>query len=135
MGRRCLTNAHQCTHHLLAPAAPAAVANAAATQLMTLNTNSRYLHPNIVNYSKRLAATMPEPLSVVYWCNSGSEANDLALRLARAHTGRRGVVTVGSAYHGHLTNIIDISPYKYQVSAGVSIMRGPGLCLTRSLHR
>ena len=49
----------------------------------------------------------------MYWVNSGSEANDLALRLAREYTKKRGIITVETAYHGHLTNIIDISPYKY----------------------
>jgi 4-aminobutyrate aminotransferase-like enzyme len=51
-------------------------------------------------------------LQVVYWVNSGSEANDLALRMARAHTHKRGVLCVDGAYHGHVTSIIDISPYK-----------------------
>lgn len=96
---------------------PSVVA-AASRQLETLNTNSRYLHPEILRYSRRLTATMPAPLAVVYWVNSGSEATDLALRLARAHTGKRGVLTVGGAYHGHLTSIIDISPYKYKRHGG-----------------
>jgi hypothetical protein len=68
----------------------------ASSQMATLLTNSRYLHPAILRYSRRLAATMPGNLKVVYWVNSGSEANDLALRIARAHTGRRGVITVGA---------------------------------------
>ena len=46
-----------------------------------------YLHPHITEYAKRLTALMPGDLKVVFWVNSGSEANDLALRLARAHTG------------------------------------------------
>lgn len=71
-----------------------------------------------MEYAKRLTATMPSPLSVVFWVNSGSEANDLALRLARAHTGKRGVMTVGGAYHGHVISIIDISPYKYERHGG-----------------
>lgn len=77
-----------------------------------------YLSPYLVEYAKRLTATMPAPLSVVFWVNSGSEANDLALRLARAHTGKRGVMAVGGAYHGHVTSIIDISPYKYERHGG-----------------
>ncbi|MCG8458920.1 MAG: aminotransferase class III-fold pyridoxal phosphate-dependent enzyme [Holophagales bacterium] len=98
------------------------VARAAARQKAVLETNTRYLHAEIVRYSERLVAHLPEPLRVVFFCNSGSEANDLALRLARIHTGRddgvRGdVVTVEGAYHGHTGALIDISPYKY---------RGPG---------
>jgi 4-aminobutyrate aminotransferase-like enzyme len=54
----------------------------------------------------------------VFWVNSGSEATDLALRLARAHTHKRGVITVGGAYHGHLLSVIDISPYKYAAVPG-----------------
>jgi 4-aminobutyrate aminotransferase-like enzyme len=77
-----------------------------------------YLSPYIVEYAKRLTATLPSKLSVVYWVNSGSEANDLALRLARAHTKKRGAMCVGGAYHGHVTSIIDISPYKYERSGG-----------------
>ena len=54
-----------------------------------LNTNSRFLHDNLVLYAQRIADTFPAPLSVVYMVNSGSEANDLALRLAYQHTGQR----------------------------------------------
>jgi hypothetical protein len=62
------------------------VAGAVAQQLATLNTNSRYLHSNLVRHAEALTATMPEPLSVMYPVCSGSEANDLALRVARANT-------------------------------------------------
>ncbi len=67
---------------------------ALAEQAAVLNTNTRYLHPALVTYARRLAATLPDPLSVVFLTNSGSEANDLALRLARAHTGRRDVLAL-----------------------------------------
>ena len=56
-------------------------------QMEILNTNSRFLHDNIVLYAKRICEKFPESLSVVYMVNSGSEANDLALRLAYQHTG------------------------------------------------
>ena len=94
------------------------VVAAAAKQLATLNTNSRYLHPAILEYSKRLTATMPAPLQVVFWVNSGSEANDLAMRMARAYTGKRGIITVDGAYHGHTQSVIEISPYKFDRSGG-----------------
>jgi hypothetical protein len=89
------------------------VVAAVAAQMAALQTNSRYLHPHITEYARRLGALLPGELKVVYWVNSGSEANDLALRLARAFTGRRGVIAVDGAYHGHTTVAIDVSPYKY----------------------
>lgn len=62
--------------------------------MSTLNTNNRFLHDNIVLCAQRLISTMPEQLSVCFFVNSGSEANDLALRLAQIHTGNRDVVTL-----------------------------------------
>jgi ethanolamine-phosphate phospho-lyase len=50
---------------------------------------------------------------VVFFVNSGSEANDLALRMVRAHTGSKEVVTLDHAYHGHVISLMDISPYKF----------------------
>ena len=79
------------------------VVRAVAAQMALLNTNTRYLHDNLVRYAGRLTARMPSPLRVCYVLNSASEANELALRLARAHTGREDVVVLESAYHGHTT--------------------------------
>ncbi|KAG8519449.1 Ethanolamine-phosphate phospho-lyase, partial [Galemys pyrenaicus] len=90
------------------------VVKAAAKQMELLNTNSRFLHDNMVEYAKRLSATLPEKLSVFYFTNSGSEANDLALRLARHFRGHQDVITLDHAYHGHLTSLIEISPYKFR---------------------
>ncbi|KAF5901960.1 5-phosphohydroxy-L-lysine phospho-lyase-like, partial [Clarias magur] len=83
-----------------------------------LNVNTRFLHDNIVQYADRLAATLPKKLCVFYFVNSGSEANDLALRLARQYTQNEDVVVLDHAYHGHLTSLIDISPYKFRKLAG-----------------
>jgi 4-aminobutyrate aminotransferase-like enzyme len=94
------------------------VVRAGQRQMAVLNTNTRYLHPNLVRYAERLTATMPAPLSVCFFTCSGSEANDLALRLARAHTGQRDLITLDGAYHGNLTSLIDISPYKYDGPGG-----------------
>ncbi len=94
------------------------VVRAAAEQVARLNTNTRYLDRNLVEYIERLTATLPEPLSVVYLVCSGSEANELALRLARAHTGREGVVVMDTAYHGNTNALIDISPYKFNGPGG-----------------
>uniref|UniRef100_E9PYH3 Ethanolamine-phosphate phospho-lyase n=1 Tax=Mus musculus TaxID=10090 RepID=E9PYH3_MOUSE len=90
------------------------VVKAAAKQMELLNTNSRFLHDNIIEFAKRLTATLPQELSVCYFTNSGSEANDLALRLARQFRGHQDVITLDHAYHGHLSSLIEISPYKFQ---------------------
>ena len=87
-------------------------------QMAMLNTNTRYINQNAIEFARALASTMPDPLSVVFFVNSGSEANDLALRLARNHTGARGMLVLDHAYHGHLSSIIDISPYKFAGRGG-----------------
>jgi 4-aminobutyrate aminotransferase-like enzyme/Ser/Thr protein kinase RdoA (MazF antagonist) len=94
------------------------VVRAAQRQMATLNTNTRYLHPLLARYVERLAATMPAPLSVVFLVNSGSEANELALRLVRAATGRRDMLVLDHAYHGHTSALIDLSPYKHDGPGG-----------------
>ncbi len=94
------------------------VVRAAAEQMAVLNTNARYLHEHLVGYVERLTAKLPEPLSVVYLVNSGSEANELVLRLARAHTRRDEVIVVEGAYHGNTNATIDLSPYKFDGPGG-----------------
>ncbi len=76
------------------------IADTAASQLRKLNTNSRFNYASVVEFSERLAAMLPDPLDTVFLVNSGSEASDLAIRLAMAATGRRDVVAVREAYHG-----------------------------------
>jgi len=95
-----------------------AVVEAVRRQIAVLNTNTRYLHENLVQYAKRLTATLPQPLSVCYIVNSGSEANDLALRMARTYTGQTDIIVLEGAYHGHLTSLIEISPYKFDSPGG-----------------
>ncbi|MEJ2746945.1 MAG: aminotransferase class III-fold pyridoxal phosphate-dependent enzyme, partial [Anaerolineae bacterium] len=94
------------------------VVQAAANQMTLLNTNTRYLHDNIIRYAERLTATLPDPLNVCFFVNSGSEANDLALRLARTYTGQRDTIVLDGAYHGNLTSLIEISPYKFDGPGG-----------------
>jgi 4-aminobutyrate aminotransferase-like enzyme/Ser/Thr protein kinase RdoA (MazF antagonist) len=94
------------------------VVRAAQEQLALLNTNTRYLHDNVVRYAERLTELCPPPLRVCYFVNSGSEANELALRLARTHTGREDVIVLEHAYHGHTNTLIDISPYKFNGPGG-----------------
>jgi 4-aminobutyrate aminotransferase-like enzyme/Ser/Thr protein kinase RdoA (MazF antagonist) len=94
------------------------VVQAASAQLALLNTNTRYLHDKVNRYAERLTRLLPDPLRVCFFVNSGSEANELALRLARTHTGREDVVVLDHAYHGHTTTLIDISPYKFNGPGG-----------------
>ncbi|MGB7874418.1 MAG: aminotransferase class III-fold pyridoxal phosphate-dependent enzyme, partial [Anaerolineales bacterium] len=91
---------------------------AARRQMGVLNTNTRYLHDNITRYAEKLTSLLPEPLSVCHFVNSGSEANELALRLARAYTVQRDMIVLEAAYHGNSTTLIDISPYKHNGPGG-----------------
>src|SRR5215831_12969770 len=70
------------------------VVAAGRQQMELLNTNTRYLSELILEYAEKLTATLPEPLRVCYFVNSGSEANELALRLARTHTGREDIIVL-----------------------------------------
>jgi 4-aminobutyrate aminotransferase-like enzyme/Ser/Thr protein kinase RdoA (MazF antagonist) len=94
------------------------IVQAGQSQMAVLNTNTRYLHDLIVRYAERLTATLPASLSVCFFVNSGSEANELALRLARAHTKARDLIVLDHAYHGNTTTLIDISPYKHDGPGG-----------------
>lgn len=94
------------------------VVKTAQLQTAVLNTNTRYLHDNLVAYAARLTATLPDPLSVCYFVCSGSEANELALRLARTHTGQRDLLVLDGAYHGNTAALIDISSYKFDGPGG-----------------
>jgi 4-aminobutyrate aminotransferase-like enzyme/Ser/Thr protein kinase RdoA (MazF antagonist) len=94
------------------------VVRAAQEQIALLNTNTRYLHDNPNRYAERLTSLLPAPLRVCYFANSGSEANELAVRLARAHTGREDVIVLEHAYHGNSTTLIDMSPFKFNGPGG-----------------
>lgn len=94
------------------------VVKAGQDQMAQLNTNTRYLHDLINLYAERLTHTLPAPLRVCFFVNSGSEANELALRLARAHTNARDLIVLDHAYHGNTTTLIDISPYKHDGPGG-----------------
>ena len=91
----------------------------AADQLKRMNSNTRYLHPAQVSFAEKIKAKMPEGLEVCYFVNSGSEANELALRLARAATGGRDMITPNHGYHGNTTGAVDISAYKFNAKGGV----------------
>jgi 4-aminobutyrate aminotransferase-like enzyme len=94
------------------------VVAAGQKQMEQLNTNTRYLSDLILEYAEKLTGTLPDPLNVCFFVNSGSEANELALRLARAHTKARDLIVLEHAYHGNTTTLIDISPYKHDGPGG-----------------
>jgi 4-aminobutyrate aminotransferase-like enzyme len=91
------------------------VTEAVVRQTRLLNTHSRYLYEPLVELAERLVATMPPGtgLDAVMLVNSGSEANDLAWRLARAATGHRGAIVTEFGYHGVTTAIADFSPEEW----------------------
>lgn len=85
------------------------VVDAIARQAATLNTNTRYLHEHVVDLAERLVATMPDGLDTVLFVNSGSEANDLAWRLATTFTGADAGIATAWSYHGVTHAIADFS--------------------------
>lgn len=86
------------------------VVRAAQKQMAKLNTNSRYVYSEMAEFAERLIETMPPGLDTVFFVNSGSEANDLAARLARAFTRQNDFVVVDRAYHGNSSLATDLSP-------------------------
>jgi ethanolamine-phosphate phospho-lyase len=82
-------------------------------QFGILNTNSRFLYDVLNNATQKLLSLFPPELCVVTWANSGSEANDLAIQMARIHTGNEGIVCLDGGYHGHTEVTMKISPYKW----------------------
>ena len=94
------------------------VVEAGISQARVLNTNTRYLYQQINDYAEKLLTMFPRPLDVCYLVNSGSEANDLAMRLACNYSGRHNRLILDHAYHGNLSSLIDISPYKHNAAGG-----------------
>lgn len=95
------------------------IANAAFKLLKVLNTNTRYLDYTILEYSQALTKKLPDKLNVCFFTNSVSKSNDLVLRLARFKNQSQDIIIVlDGAYHGHITWLIEISPYKYKGVGG-----------------
>lgn len=95
-----------------------AVIDALERQARRLNTNSRFLYESLSRYTQRLAACLPDPLEVVFLVCTGSEANDLALRISREVTGRHDVIVIDGAYHGNTSAVTAISPNRYKGLGG-----------------
>ncbi len=98
-----------------------------------LNTNTRYLYRGLGDYAERLLKNSPKNMGKVFLVNSGSEANDLALRMARCHTRRSDMVVLEHGYHGNLSSLIDVSSYKHDGPGGngppdwVHTLEAPGV--------
>lgn len=97
------------------------VVSAVHRQMATLNTNTRYLQDVHIEYAERLLARLPASLTKIVFVNSGSEANELALRLARAAAGARDMLVMDHCYHGNTTGAMDISPYKFMHPSGTGV--------------
>ena len=95
-----------------------AVVKAGQEQMAVLNTNTRYLHDELAKFAEELTHTLPEPLEVCYFVNSGSEANELALRMVKANTGSQEMMVLQTGYHGNTNGCIDISSYKFDRKGG-----------------
>ena len=94
------------------------VVKAGQKQMSLLNTNTRYLHQNINEFAEKLLATFPEELSVVHFVNSGSEANELAIRMAKTVTNAEDFIAIEIGYHGNTNANIGISSYKFDGKGG-----------------
>ncbi|MDP7341834.1 MAG: aminotransferase class III-fold pyridoxal phosphate-dependent enzyme [Alphaproteobacteria bacterium] len=84
------------------------VVEALEKQAKTLNTHTRYLHEAILDYGEALTATFEDPLSMLYMCCTGTEANELALRIAKACSGASGVIVTDFCYHGNSATIAEL---------------------------
>lgn len=111
------------------------VVKAMQKQIATLNTNTRYLHDALIDYSKALTKTLPSQLSVCYFTNSGSEANDLAIRMSRHYTKQKDVIVLDHAYHGTSTVAMEMSPYKFDGRGGFGKMPYIHKALSPDLYR
>ena len=98
------------------------VVKAATRQLQVLNTNTRYLHENLVSYAEALTATLPRELNVVHFVNSGSEANELAMRMADIWSGQHQYIISEASYHGNTAACVAISSYKFDGKGGMGCL-------------
>lgn len=112
------------------------VSRAIADQSRTLNTNTRYLHRSVIELAERIVATMPDGLDTVLFVNSGSEANDVAWRLATAYTGAPGAIVTANAYHGVTTATLALSPEEWiEGELPAHVERVPAPDGYRGIHR
>lgn len=94
------------------------IVNQIKKQTSILNTNTRYLHSNITELAEQLLKTFPDELNTVFFVNSGSEANELAIRMAKTHTNSENMITVEHGYYGNTQSCINLSSYKFNGKGG-----------------
>ncbi|WGK64546.1 aminotransferase class III-fold pyridoxal phosphate-dependent enzyme [Croceiramulus getboli] len=94
------------------------VVRAAQGQMAVLNTNTRYLHPAILDFADALLQKLPKELEVLYLVNSGSEATELALRMAKTYSAGDQIIALETGYHGNTNASIDVSSYKFDGKGG-----------------
>ncbi|MDB0037814.1 aminotransferase class III-fold pyridoxal phosphate-dependent enzyme [bacterium] len=94
------------------------IVEAGQRQMAKLNTNTRYLYDQLAEYAKKLLNKFPSKLNKVYFVNSGSAASDLAIRMAKIHTGSEKLMVMEHGYHGHTQVATDISDYKFNHPKG-----------------
>ena len=111
------------------------VVERASAQMATLNTNTRYLSDVRMSFVERLLSTLPPALEVVYLVNSGSEANELARRLVKAHVGEGDWVVLDAGYHGNTDALVELSPYKFGGAGGAGCPEGVLVAELPDRHR
>jgi 4-aminobutyrate aminotransferase-like enzyme/Ser/Thr protein kinase RdoA (MazF antagonist) len=111
------------------------VARAMQKQIATLNTNTRYLNKHLNDYAAALTSKLPAHLNICYFTNSGSEANDLAIRISRHYTQQKDVIVLDHAYHGTSTATIEMSPYKFDRKGGLGQMPWIHKAMNPDLYR
>lgn len=89
-----------------------------AEQVRKLNTNTRYLYPELVDYAEALTKNLPDGLQKIFYVNSGSAASDLAIRMARTHTNLNTIAILENGYHGNTLLGISVSDYKHSGKGG-----------------
>jgi 4-aminobutyrate aminotransferase-like enzyme len=99
------------------------VVAAIANQASILNTHTRYLHDGIINYAERLTAKFQPQLDQVIMVCSGSEANDIALRMAQAMTGKTGIISTDNTYHGNTMAVSQLSSRKLPIGGYAANIR------------
>jgi len=104
-------------------------------QIASLNTNTRYLNNHLIEYAQKLTASLPAGLNVCYFTNSGSEANDLAIRISRHFTKQKDIIVLDHAYHGTSTATIEMSPYKFDREGGIGQMPWIHKAINPDLYR
>tara|TARA_Y100001936_G_C16087113_1_gene682611 strand:- start:25 stop:2277 length:2253 start_codon:yes stop_codon:yes gene_type:complete len=95
------------------------VVEAGKKQMAKLNTNTRYLYSKINEYAEHLLSYFPSKLNKIFFVNSGSEASDLAIQMAKAHNANNQIIVMEEGYHGHTQTGIEISDYKFNDSKGI----------------